>query len=202
MEQPSILSDLSIGERLRDRRRELGLTMQQVADAAGLSVGFISQVERDITAPSLSSLMSILKVLNVSLGQFLERPRNAPQVNSDGEPAVCGLADGHAVYEQISENFEGSVLSSVIVREPPGHRGAPSSNFGEELMYVLSGELTTEVDGRRRVIRAGDSIHFPSSLAHATWNHTTETTVFLWCGTRDVAGRDGTDPIHRRSRKG
>lgn len=46
----------SLGSSLRERRRKLGLPLKEVADGAGLSVGFISQIERDLTAPSLSSL--------------------------------------------------------------------------------------------------------------------------------------------------
>jgi len=63
-----------LGQRLRARRRELSLTLKEVADAAGLSVGFISQVERGLTVPSLSSLASIAGVLGSHVTTFLAQP--------------------------------------------------------------------------------------------------------------------------------
>jgi len=73
----TVPSDL--GEALRTRRKELGLTMQIVADSAGLSVGFISQVERGITAPSLASLVSLAEVLKTDISSFLQQPPKAGQ---------------------------------------------------------------------------------------------------------------------------
>ncbi len=64
-----------LGKRLRARRRELSLTLKEVADGAGLSVGFISQVERGLTVPSLSSLASIAGVLDSHVTTFLAQPR-------------------------------------------------------------------------------------------------------------------------------
>ena len=63
-----------LGQTLRSRRKELNLTMQVVADEAGLSVGFISQVERGLTSPSLASLVGLAEVLEMPIGEFLKQP--------------------------------------------------------------------------------------------------------------------------------
>lgn len=191
------VSDHPLGMLLRERRKDLGLTMQYVADNAGLSVGFISQVERGLTSPSLSSLASISRVLEVPVGRFLDQPGNPNQLTRSDERKRYAIRDGELSYERLSSTFEGSQLRSVIVREPPGHRGEPISHPGEELIYILAGALTAEVDGKRTVMAAGDCIHFPSTLTHCTWNHTDDTTEMLWCGTMDVFGEAGADPTHR-----
>ena len=64
----------SLGTRLRERRQELGLTLKEVAEGAGLSVGFISQIERGITTPSLSSLVGVSRVLAMHVSDFLAQP--------------------------------------------------------------------------------------------------------------------------------
>ena len=63
--------DPSLGQRLRDRRKELGKTQQQVAEEASLTVGFISQIERGISTPSLASLYNVAKALESTVDQFV-----------------------------------------------------------------------------------------------------------------------------------
>ena len=70
-----------------------------------------------------------------------------------------------------------------MVHEPPGHRTEPISHRGEEMFYMIDGELTVEIEGKREILRKGDSFHFDSHRVHATWNHTDRTTSLLWCGT-------------------
>ena len=106
------------------------------------------------------------------------------------------VGEGSLLYERISSNFVGSNLRSVIVHEPPGHRAEPITHDGEELFFILRGEVTVELNGERTILHEGDSLHFDSSRQHATWNHTTETVSILWCGTMDVFGEDTVNPIH------
>jgi transcriptional regulator with XRE-family HTH domain len=177
-------------ESLRARRKELGLTMQQVADQAGLSVGFISQIERGITAPSLSSLVSVSRVLGLHISQFLAQPStDAPQTKHN-ERVPFAINESSVTYERISSSFPGSILRSVIINEPPGHRAEPISHEGEEMLFVLEGAITVELDGDRSILESGDSIHFSSRKVHSTWNHSEHPATILWAGTMDVFGDD------------
>ena len=201
-----------LGDRLRNRRKELKLTLQDVADKAGFSVGFISQIERGITVPSLVSLVGVCRALNLEIGSFFQQPKGNAVTRHDSRP-VYGLArDGQSAvtYERLSASFPGNVLRSTLIHEPPGFRSEPMSHEGEEIFFIVSGELTLELDGERMILEAGDTVHFPSTRTHTTWNHTTEpTTIFHTC-TMDVFG-DGIpngDPrtslavnraVHRRS---
>lgn len=189
-----------LGRQLRLSRKELGLTMQSVADAAGLSVGFISQVERGITAPSLGSLVSIANALQKPLSHFLQQPARASEMTRRDDRISYKVGGGSLSYERLSANFPGSTLRSVIVHEPPGHRAEPISHEGEEMFFVLHGEITVELEGRQTVLGSGDSIHFDSRKIHSTWNHSTEIASILWCGTMDVFGDGDPDPIHKSTR--
>jgi transcriptional regulator with XRE-family HTH domain len=191
--------DLGLGEKLRQSRKEATLTMQYVADNAGLSVGFISQVERGITVPSLSSLRAIAGVLGKPISFFLEQPSASDDATRAGDRMNYKVAQGALSYERLSAQFPGSTIRSVIVHEPPGHRNEPISHVGEELFFMLEGELTVEVEGERTVLKRGDSLHFDSRKTHSTWNHTTETAAMLWCGTMDVFGEDTIDPVHKNN---
>jgi len=177
-----------LGTRLRDRRQQLGLTLKDVADQAALSVGFISQIERGITVPSLSSLVAVCQVLNSEVGDFLTQPRGDNPVTRHDERHAYALGANAISYERLSAAFPGNVLRSVIVHEPSGHRMEPMTHAGEEMFYVLEGAVTVEVDGKRTVLEFGDSVHFPSALKHSVWNHTPTPATFLWVGTMDLFG--------------
>ena len=178
----------SLGQRLRRRRKQVGLTLKEVADAAGLSVGFISQIERDITTPSLSSLVSVARVLDVEVAEFLSQPRGDVPLTRHDQRSIYAISENSLTYERISTTFPGNILRSVIVHEPPGHRGEPIAHDGEEMIFVLDGAITIELDGELSILEATDSIHFQSSRTHSTWNHTDRPATLLWVGTMDVFG--------------
>lgn len=189
-----------LGSLLRARRKELGLTMQAIADAAGLSTGFISQIERGLTVPSLASLAGISKILETPMSAFLSQP-DAGDMSRQASRVSYSVPGADVSYERISTVFPGSQLHSVIAHEPPGHRSEPISHKGEEMFFILAGEITVEIEGERTVMSAGDTIHFDSSRVHSTWNHGTETASILWCGTMDVFG-EAPAPIHKISSLG
>ena len=191
--QSTVTGGEPLGVRLRERRRELRLTLKDVADGAGLSVGFISQVERDLTVPSLSSLASISRVLRMPITSFLSQPDGGqPHTRHDQRPVYAVQANG-LQYERLSARFPGNVLNSVIVHEPPGMRSEPIRHEGEEMFFILKGSITIEVEDEVTVLSAGDSIHFDSTRRHSSWNHTSETVTILHVCTMDVFGDDLAD---------
>lgn len=191
-----------LGARLRQRRQDLGLTLQQVADAAGFSVGFISQIERGITTPSLTSLVAVSRVLGADIGSFLQSPSGSQTVTRRSDRETYGLGDHpgtFATYERLSASFDGGILRSTLIHEPPGLRSEPMSHEGEEIFYIVKGELSLEIDGEVHVLAEGDSAHFPSWKVHSVWNHTDQpATAFHTC-TIDVFGDEGAEPDGRKS---
>ncbi len=181
-------TDAPLGKRLRDRRRQLGLTLKDVADGAGLSVGFISQIERGLNAPSLSSLAAIAGVLRTHVTEFLAPPRPDAPFTLHGERRSFAIEKHALRYERVSASFPGSVLNSVIIHKPPGHRSEWISHEGEELFYVLEGAITVETEDKSTILEAGSSIHFKSTQRHSSWNHGTATAVILHVCTSDIFG--------------
>jgi transcriptional regulator with XRE-family HTH domain len=183
-----------LGTRLRERRQELGLTLKKVADGAGLSIGFISQIERGITTPSLSSLVGVSRVLKMHVSDFLAQPRGTVPLTRQAERRQYAVGANSLTYERLSASFPGSVLRSVIIREPPGHRSEPIAHEGEEMFFILEGALTVEVEGERMILGVGDSIHFPSTKTHSTRNHTPASATILHICTMDVFGDEPIEP--------
>ena len=167
---------------------------QEVANGAGLSVGFISQIERGLNAPSLSSLAAISGVLRTHVTEFLTQPRPDAPFTLMGERRSFAIEQHALRYERISASFPGSVLNGVIIHKPPGHRSEWIRHEGEELFYILEGAITVETEDESTVLEAGSSIHFKSTRRHSSWNHGTSPAVILHVCTSDLFGDQSKRP--------
>jgi quercetin dioxygenase-like cupin family protein len=174
--------------------------MQKVAEEAGLTIGFISQIERGLASPSLSSLAAVSRVLDLDTSELFAQPPSPGAMTTAGLRPVYGIDPANMTYERISSSFPGNVLRAVLIHEAPGHRSEPIRHEGEELFYILHGALTVEIEGQRQVLKPGDSIHFASTRVHSSWNHTDQPTTILHVCTMDVFG-DGARSEHLTTTK-
>ncbi len=181
-----------LGEQLRMRRKALKMTLKEVAERSSVSAGFISQIERGLTTPSLTSLTNVCRTLDLDVSKFFNfsSPKEQKETNESGHLFGLGQVTPDVVtYERLTASFPNNVLRATFIHEPAGYRSEAMSHEGEEIFYIVSGELTLEVSGQPTVLREGDTAHFPSRLSHRTWNHTDKpTTVFHVC-TMDVFGQ-------------
>ena len=182
----------TLGERLRLRRKELKLSMKEVAVSSGLSIGFISQVERGLTSPSLTSLTAIANFLRSDVTNFLSQPKSKSSITRNEERDVYTINKNGLQYERLSDSFPGHTLNSVIIHEMPGHKTESISHEGEEFFFILEGAITIYIDGVVNILEAGDSLHFDSSRSHSAWNHTNKVTTVLHVCTMNVFGDQDT----------
>lgn len=146
------------------------MTLQQLGEASGLSAAFLSQVEREMTSLSVSSLSSIAKALGVLPSVFFPHP-NGGGVAVRGyarEPFRMDHAD--VVYARLGHSFDGRLLEPLYVTYPPAYQSEFSAHEGEEFYFILSGQLVVELDGEIHKLNEGDSIHFKSDTRHQLAN--------------------------------
>ena len=182
--------DLKFGGLIRECRQMKKLSMESVAEQAGLTIGFISQVERNITVPSLVSLQSIARVLGQRLSFFLERPFDDDDITRPHERLAFRELDDGVTIEVLSRGFPGSEMQSALVYQPGGFRSEPIHEKGEAVVFIQEGELTFEFKDESKVLKVGESIHFDSTRTHTVWNHTDKRTVSLWTGTLAIFSED------------
>lgn len=170
-----------VGARVRSLRRERGLTIEQLAAATGLTKGFISQLERDRTAPSLASIARICEALGVRLSHIFEGEPAPALVRRHERPRVDRplLSQSHLLSSRDEERFQ--AIESEI---------APGAGAGDELdslpgemefVYVLAGSLELQVGDETHVLEEGDALTYPLSKPH-TWRNgsKTEPARVLW----------------------
>jgi transcriptional regulator with XRE-family HTH domain len=172
-----------VGALIRARRRRLHMTLQALCDAAGISVGYLSQVERDHATPSLGTLAQIARSLDVGVDYFIATPSMEDGLTRAAERNRFSVDGSSIVYERIAADFTGNVLSSFILHVPPGYRSETVAHEGEEILYVLEGSITQRLDDHEMVLSSGDSVHFRGNHPHSWSNDTDGTVRLLWTGT-------------------
>ena len=164
-------SDINhIGQRIRRLRRESKMTLLEVATASSLSVGFLSQVERNLTGISISSLVNVAKALSVPLGALLEHPRQAQPDSHEGRRESYRVGPMRQRYERLSTTFDGSLLNAVKVLMLEGYSSEWVAHGGDEFVYVLSGQVRYTLRKKDYVLAAGDSLHFNAQERHRVVN--------------------------------
>ena len=188
------LADL--GNEIRQLRKVRGLTLQQMARATAKSVGFLSQVERNLTKPSVAALQDISEALGVHIGWFFQSDSIAPAdekqfiVRKQGRRrlsySVLSGTDYLGLQDHLlSTNLNGELALGVSRYAPGASTGDDNyKHAGEEAGLVLSGQLELSINDKQYVLEAGDSFSFKSDLKHRYANLSdTDDAVVVWANT-------------------
>lgn len=176
---------LPIGPRIKARRKELGLTLQELSARSGLSAPFISQAERNLTTPSVWSLMNLAKGLEVDVSHFMIWPQTDQIIFRAASPKVIDI-DSVVGYVDLASDLPERKMDAVLVRIPPGFAFAPDCHDGEIFRYVLQGRLTAVAGEVQAELGPGDGMHFDGRTTHFVRNDTDEEVLLLYVGTPAV----------------
>ncbi len=176
-------TELALGPRIRALRQSRRLTLRVVAERAGVTESFLSQVERDVTSPSIATVQRIARALDLSIAQlFAEDLVTGRVVRREARRRVAypGL---RAVDEFLTSNIAGRLQVILSTIEPGGGTGEEpyTHDSDEEVVVVLAGVLDLWVGDEHYVLRDGDAITFPSRLPHWNMNRGTEPATVLFC---------------------
>ncbi|MBE1292004.1 MAG: cupin domain-containing protein [Rhodobacteraceae bacterium] len=176
-----------LGQAIRLRRKALGKTLNTVAEETDLTTGFISQVERGISSPSLSSLMSIAAALQTSVEQLVSVPETFSEFIQKDRRQSYALGTAGRFYEKLGPGFSGALMHSQIIHRPPGHESEKMAHDGEVFCYLLSGEIEYHLDGAVFVMRPGDVIHHNTVKPHFSRVLGDVESVELWVSTTPMS---------------
>ena len=182
-------SKLKIGAKLRQARKARRLTLKELADRIGSSESLISKIENERVIPSLQTLHKVVSELGISIGAlfaadspddqvvFRKGERNILSVDTIGRNEGKGIK-----IESLAVNHE-LLYPSIHIVAPGGDSGGVITHVGEEVGYVLEGELHMTIDGKEYVLEKGDSFFFRSELPHGYRNTGKHEARILWVNT-------------------
>lgn len=163
---------MTLGEHLRALRKQRGYTLKTVAEKAGFTASLISQIERDLVDPPLSTLGNISKALDVSLlaliddDAFLEAfDQNA--VTRKDQWVKVGSAEFGAVHSLLNP-YKNRKMDVMLIEAEAGGSSGPGfhTHVGEEFEYVIQGIFEVEWNGKTYTLQEGDSLYIDSSKPH------------------------------------
>lgn len=165
---------LNFGGLLRERRRALNLTLNDVSARTGLAKGFLSDIERNNTSPSVASLVSLCDALNLPIGDLFATNRNVLVRAAERQPIKFG---GIGVSDHLLTPSHGVRMQAIWSEIEPGGTGGEqlySLRSEEELVLVISGDLALNIEGEEVILHTGDSITFDPRLPHSFRNPSEE----------------------------
>lgn len=186
MTRPNTKTAPNLGGRIRRRRKQLAMTLQALCDKADLSPGYLSQVERGLATPSLGTLAQIADGLGVGVDHFVGEARPSDLLSRASARARFSIDGSGMTYESLASPFPGAELSSYVLHVPPGFASETVAHEGEEIVYVLDGEITQTLGGESFVMRTGDTLHYCGSTPHSWVNQSDTPARVLWTGMLSV----------------
>lgn len=165
-----------VGRKIRHLRRQRGLTLRSLSEQCGLSVGFLSQIERGLSSFSIPSLRAICEALDVALADmlvmsngpgkaFLADPRPAAITKGDSRSYVS-LSDTSIKYRFLSAEFPGRRFEVLVGEMAPSSSHESHVHAGEEFGFVLDGAVDLRIGEDEHRLGAGDSYHLLAATAH------------------------------------
>ena len=171
------------GELLRALRVQSGLTLRQAAESAGLSVSFISSVERGTSGASIAALQRLTSTYGATLLDLFARDAAPTRLMRPSDRPTLELAGAGVRIEQLSSG-ETQMEPQLFVLAAGASSEGVYAHTGEEFMYLLEGRLSVWLgDDEQYSLQAGDSLNFPSTLPHRWRNDAAGETRLLWINT-------------------
>ena len=170
-----------MGGHLRQLRTKHGLSLAQVAKAVGVSVGFLSALERSHMSASVGTLRKLARFYKTNILNFFDPTEfNSRVVRPDSRKV---LEAGPGVRMELLA-WGNTVMEPHLFRVAPGSGSGESyAHEGEEFLYVLRGELRIALEGEDYQLKSGDSFYFESATPHSWKNPGKTETWILWVNT-------------------
>ncbi len=173
---------MDIGKKIKQLRLQLNLSQSELGDRCELTKGYISQLENNLTSPSIATLRDILDALGTDLSEFFKREEDNRIVFSTTD-FFEKQQDGMRL-KWIIPNAQKNEMEPVLVELLP--EASTSMDFpheGEEFGYVLEGRICIELGNKKHVCKKGESFYYHADKTHNIYNNGKTTAKFLWVST-------------------
>ena len=173
---------MELGSKLKVLRQQKNLTQEELADRCELTKGYISQLENDLTSPSIATLCDLLNALGSSLNDFFHEEPEEKIVFSDAE-YIEKQSDG-MIWQWVIPNAQKNMMEPVLVELESG--AATPTDFpheGEEFGFVLEGRIAIVRAGKQHAAKKGESFYFIANKEHYILNKGKTKARLLWIST-------------------
>lgn len=164
---------MTIGSKIKNLRVQKNLTQEELGERTDLSKGYISQLERDLSSPSMETFFSLLDVLGVTPKEFFDEKEQAQQVIYKKEDYTVSLSDeqDYEVQWLISDSNENEMEPILLTLNKEGEYKTFQPSLSETFAFVLEGEVCVEIGTDKYYARSGESIYYKAFKEHHIKNN-------------------------------
>jgi transcriptional regulator with XRE-family HTH domain len=175
---------MNIGEKIKSLRLQNNLTQEELANRTELSKGFISQLERDLTSPSIATLVDVLTCLGTDLHEFFKNPDKEQVVFKEGDYFLHEQTDHKHQLKWLIPNAQKNMMEPIYVTlESEGSTIPDLPHEGEEFGYVIKGSILLHLGSDVYKVKSGESFYFSSDVKHLISNPFRQCAQFIWVST-------------------
>ena len=173
---------MDIGKKLKDLRLKNDLTLGDLASRSELTKGFLSQVERNLTTPSIATLEDILEALGSNLSEFFSAEEEKQIVFSQADFFVDEKDDYK--IEWIVPNAQKNDMEPILLTLGAHKKSLELvAHQGEEFGYVLKGSVTLVCGNKKYRLKANETFYLEGNKTHYLYNHTSSEAKIIWITT-------------------
>lgn len=173
---------MDIGKKLKELRIQNDLTLGDLASRSELTKGFLSQVERNLTTPSIATLEDILEALGTNLSEFFHEEEEKQIVFSTQDFFEDKQED--YTIEWVIPNAQKNEMEPILLTLHPHKQSHElAAHHGEEFGYVLKGNVTLIRGNKRYKLKAQETFYLDGTKSHYLYNHGNSDAKVLWITT-------------------
>lgn len=173
---------MDIGRKLKQLRVRNDLTLEELASRSELTKGFLSQVERNLTSPSVSTLEDILEALGTNLSLFFKESKEEQTVFHEEDFFVDEQED-YCIHWIIPNAQKNEMEPILLTLNPNSISQAIDPHVGEEFGYVLSGKITLVNGEKEYAVKKGETFYISGKDRHYLKNNTKNEAKVMWITT-------------------
>jgi transcriptional regulator with XRE-family HTH domain len=175
---------VKIGEKIRRLRVKNSLTQEELANRCELTKGFISQVERDLTSPSIATLVDILESLGTNLRDFFNEIEQEKIVFTKDDVFVTENDEYKYELNWLIPNAQKNLMEPILLElDVDGSSKEDYPHEGEEFGYVISGSIFVHIGNQKYKAKKGESFYFKANANHFIENIGKTKAKVLWVST-------------------
>lgn len=175
---------MNIGEKIKSIRIKNALTQEELADRCELTKGFISQVERDLTSPSITTLIDILEGLGTNLKDFFSETVDEKIVFSNEDFFETENEELNYLIKWIIPNAQKNSMEPILIEiEAGGKTKEDTPHEGEEFGYVINGWINLHIGDKKYKVKKGESFYFKANSNHYISNNGKVKANIIWVST-------------------
>ena len=173
---------MEIGEKIKNLRTILGLTQEELAERAELTKGFISQLERGLTSPTIGSLEDVLEALGTNISDFFKEEKEEKVVFEKMDAFETIFENGKSTLEWIVPNAQRNSMEPIIITL--NEKGSFSRTYepfeGEEFGYVLKGKVELLLGAKTFILNEGECFYTKGKYERKIVNLVNRESKVLW----------------------